>query len=85
MPHRYAGGVQIVIVTMPKALNEPAARTAIWVAAVPRDQAVSAVKAEVPGGSHVELSDWHLTPGEVAKLKLRPGQVREFSSEGPST
>lgn len=80
MPHRYAGGLQIVVVTMPKRANEPAARTAIWVAAVPRDQAVAAVKAEVPAGSHVELSDWYLTSDQAAKLELRPGQVTLLGS-----
>ena len=58
MPHRYAaGGLQIVVVRMPKAADEAAAQTALWVAAVPRDKAVSAVTVEVPAGCHVELSD----------------------------
>jgi hypothetical protein len=80
MPHRYAGGVNIVVVTMPRAPEDPSAPTAVWVAAVPRDEAVSAVKAEVPAICHVELSDWYLTQDQVAKLKLRPGQVMELGS-----
>jgi hypothetical protein len=59
MPHRYTGGVQIVMVTMPKAPNQPDATTAIWLAAVPRERAIAAVRAEVPGAFLVELSDWY--------------------------
>jgi hypothetical protein len=80
MPHRYAAGVQIVIVTRMNGPNGAAAQTSIWVAAMPRDQAVSAVRAEVPAGCHVELSRWYLTQDQVAKLKLRPGEVKEFNS-----
>jgi hypothetical protein len=84
MPHRYAGGMQIVVVTMPKALNEITAPTTLWIAAVPRDRAVAAVRAEVPVACLVELLERYLTPDQVAKLNLRPGQVREFSSIAPS-
>jgi hypothetical protein len=80
MPHRYAAGVQIVIVTMANGPNGAAAQTSIWVAAVPRDRALSAVRAQIPAGCHVELSHWYLTQDQVAKLKLRPGEVREFKS-----
>ena len=56
--------------------------TALWVAAVSRDKAVEAVKAAVPADWLVELTSDHLTPQQAARVKMRPGDVCEFSRAG---
>ena len=51
----------------------------IYVAAVPRDKAVAAVRQEIPPTWEAELLSLDLTDTQIAQLKLQPGQVSELS------
>jgi hypothetical protein len=80
MRDTYEEGIQIVRVVMTDNLihGEPAAQ--LWGAAVPREEAVLAVRKLIPAHWTAELSAQHLAPEHVARLKLEPGDVRELSS-----
>ena len=74
-----AAGIQIVRVFMADGVGDrPTVQ--FWVAAVPRDAAVAAVQSRLPKGWTAELADRWLTREEVARLNLRPGEVREMTS-----
>jgi hypothetical protein len=50
-----------------------------YVAAVPKDQAVKAVRQEIPPTWRAQLLPLELTDSQIAQLKLQPGQVSELS------
>jgi hypothetical protein len=52
----------------------------IWVAATPRDEAVTQVLKAVPGGWAASLLTNKLKPLEVEALNLRPGEVRKITN-----
>ena len=74
------GGIQIVRVTVPGFTVDGRPSFHLWVAAVARELAVAAVERVIPKGWTAALTDQHLTEEHVARLKLRPGDVRELSS-----
>lgn len=82
MGNELIGGIQVVRVTIPPAHAGEPTTSVLWLAAVPREQAVEAVKGAVPAGWRVELTSDHLTPQQMARVRLRPGGVCEFSSAG---
>jgi hypothetical protein len=51
-----------------------------WVAATPREEAITEVLNSVPEGWTATLLSNQLTPQEVEVLHLQPGEVREISS-----
>jgi hypothetical protein len=55
--------------------GEPVKR--LWVAAVPREQAVDEVRKQIPDDWRAELAQRWLTTRQAADLSLAPGQVRE--------
>jgi len=73
MGNTLAGGVQIVAATK-------GGKTVYWAAAVPREKAVEAVREVLAPGWAATLTDLHITPVQVAALKLRPNGVRELKS-----
>ena len=79
MASTVAGGIQVVVVLTSDTIRGAPTKQ-LWVAAVPREEAVAAVLKVVPAGWSAELSDQHLSPERAARLKLRPGEVREFGS-----
>lgn len=52
----------------------------LWVAATPREEAVTEVLNVVPEGWTAALLSNQLTSQEVELLDLRPGEVREITS-----
>ncbi len=50
-------------------------RTEYWAAATVREDAVPAVRREVPPGTEVFLTDRRLTPQKIKALRLRPNAV----------
>ena len=56
--------------------GEPIKR--VWVAAVPREQAVDEVRKQIPDDWRAELAERWLTIQQAADLSLPPGQVREL-------
>ena len=74
------GGIQIVRVYMTDNGIGDKPATQLWVAAVPREQAVAAVKKVIPADWIAELTNQRLSAKHIASLKLRPGDVRELSS-----
>jgi hypothetical protein len=80
MGNTQIGGIQIVRVTVPGLTVDGSPSFRLWVAAVPREQAVAAVEKVIPRGCKAALTDRHLTAEEASRFKLRPGDVREMSS-----
>ncbi|RXG83650.1 hypothetical protein [Bradyrhizobium zhanjiangense] len=52
----------------------------LWVAATPRDEAVTEVLNAIPEGWTASLLTSQLTLEEAEVLKLQPGEVREVTS-----
>jgi hypothetical protein len=77
MANTLVGGIQVVVVLIPDATKN-ILKKQYWAAAVPREKAVAAVRKAVPMDWRTELSERHLTPQRLARLKLRPGDVREL-------
>ena len=71
------GSIQLVDVTT-DIFSNGVAKKQLWAAAVARDLAVGLVLGAVPEGWTAILSATRLTPGEIDKLKMRPGDVREM-------
>lgn len=80
MSNTLIGAIQIVRVKMTDNLVGGRPTVALWVAATSRGDAVQAVKRKIPPHWDAELTDQHLTPQQVERLKLRPGDVSELSS-----
>ncbi|MCP3397777.1 MULTISPECIES: hypothetical protein [unclassified Bradyrhizobium] len=53
----------------------------LWVVAAPRDEAVEAVLDIIPEGWSAALLDNQLSKQEAEALNLRPGDVREITSQ----
>ena len=70
MAQTYVGGIQLVIA------SKEGFRPQHWAVAIPRDEALDFIQKQLPGWN-VKLSVQHLTPAQVAKLELRPGEARE--------
>jgi hypothetical protein len=75
------GSIQLVDVTT-DIFSNGVAKKQLWAAAISRDLAVGLVLGAVPEGWTAILATTRLTPGEMEKLKMRPGDVREM--RGPS-
>jgi hypothetical protein len=80
MANTFAGGIQVVEVSMTDSVIGGTPTKQLWVAALPRSQAVAAVMAAIPEGWTAKLSLQHLTVEHAARLKLRVGEVRELTS-----
>lgn len=76
-----ACSIQLVDVTTDIFVNG-VAKKQLWAAAVSRDLAVGLVLGAVPEGWAAILATTRLTPGEIEKLKMKSGDVREM--RGPS-
>lgn len=71
-------GIHVVRVLMDSGVGDnPTVQ--LWVAAVPRDQAVEAVQAAIPAGWTAEMTDSTLSKDTVARLGLRAGEVRSLT------
>jgi hypothetical protein len=70
------GNVQLVDVTT-DIFSNGVAKKQLWAAAIARDLAVGLVLGAVPEGWTAILATTRLTPGEIEKLKMAPGDVRE--------
>jgi hypothetical protein len=53
--------------------------TRYWAAAVPQHRAVDEVARQLADGWHVILTDRHLTPEQIAELKIRSNTARELT------
>jgi hypothetical protein len=52
--------------------------TRYWAAAVPQHRAVDEVARQLANGWHLTLTDRHLTPEQIAELKIRSNTVQEL-------
>ena len=75
----FISDVQIVGVRTPSTQEGDLGVLTLWYAAVPRYQAVAAVRAKVPADRTVELTDERLTAAQIADFKILPGEVQELS------
>ena len=76
MAKSLGGSIQLVDVTTDIFVNG-VAKKQLWAAAISRDLAVGLVLGAVPEGWTAVLAASRLTPGEIEKLKMAPGDVRE--------
>ena len=77
MAESLAGSIQLVDVTTDIFVNG-VAKKQLWAAAVSRHLAVGLVLGAVPEGWTAALATTLLTPGEIEKLKMKSGDVREM-------
>ncbi|RWN42070.1 hypothetical protein LRP31_02210 [Mesorhizobium mediterraneum] len=79
MTDQIASGIVVVRVFMTDHLvgGQPAVQ--LWAAAVPRDEAVAAVKRAIPTHWTAELTDRRLTQDHVRRLNMKLGSVFELS------
>jgi hypothetical protein len=68
----YAGGIHVVAASKD-------GRTIYLAAATKRENAVPMTELLLGSGWKATLTDKHLTPAQVEKLKLRPNGVRELN------
>ena len=80
MTNTYVASVQLVRVRMTDLDIHGYPVTQIWVAAVPRDQAVDAVQQRIPKQWIAELAGRHLSQAEEERLNLRPGDVQQYAA-----
>jgi len=66
-------GIQLVQVTPDDRVRQ------VWLAAAPRDEALTLVLDAVPEGWSAALLGTRLKPNDVALLHLNPGDVRKLS------
>ncbi|UYW26650.1 hypothetical protein OKC48_26025 [Methylorubrum extorquens] len=71
-------GVHYVVVRHPEAEGR-LSPTRLWIAVLPREEAVEAVRRQAPEGWQVELAPEQPTLDQVAALNLRFGEVREIT------
>jgi hypothetical protein len=79
----FASDIQLVRVTT-DVMVDGIATQKLWAAAVPRQLAVGIVLDAIPEGWTAALSKKRLTPSEMALLKMRPGDVREWKKGDPT-
>jgi hypothetical protein len=72
MIENFTYGVHLVRVTTAARVHQ------LWAAATPREQAVTMVRKAIPEGCTATLLGTRLRPGEVAFLKMKPGEIREL-------
>ena len=77
MAQSFGNDFQLVEVTTDE-LVRGLPKKQVWVVAAKREQAIALVLAAVPVGGAAVLSDARLKPEETARLKIRPGAVREL-------
>lgn len=70
-------GIQLVDVTT-DIFSNGVAKKQLWAAAISRQLAVGLVLGAVPEGWTAILATTRLTPDEMDKLKMSPGDVREM-------
>lgn len=71
MAEPLVGGIPIVVVSFPGVRGKQR-----WVAAVPLTETIAEVRKRIPADAKAELSNQQLSQEQVAKLNLRPGDVR---------
>jgi hypothetical protein len=71
MAEPLVGGIPIVVVSFPGVRGKQR-----WVAAVPLIETIAEVRKRIPADANAELSNPELSQEQVAKLSLRPGDVR---------
>jgi hypothetical protein len=71
MAEPLVGGIPIVVVSFPGVRGKQR-----WVAAVPPTETIAEVRKRIPADANAELSNRQLSQEQVAKLNLRPGDVR---------
>jgi hypothetical protein len=76
----FISDIQIVGVRTPSTQEGDLGVVTLWYAAVLRYQAVSAVRTKVPANQTVELTDERLSQVQVARMKIRPGEVGALGS-----
>jgi len=81
MTKSLAVAIQLVDVTTDTFVNG-VAKKQLWAAAISRDLAVGLVLGAVPEGWTAALATTRLTPGEIEKLKMTSGDVREVRGPG---
>lgn len=69
----YAGDIYVVAVSK-------GSLTEYWAAAVPREEAIEAVRMQAPPDRLLFLTDRRLTLKQVIELKMRPGSVRKLKA-----
>jgi hypothetical protein len=74
----------VIYVVQVRTDDLPRAKIQLWFAAVPREQAVTAVLEAVPEGWTAKLTPIRVRPEEVLKLKMKPGAVRRVRLDTPS-
>ena len=79
----FASDIQLVRVTTDVIVDGIATKQ-LWAAAVPRRLAIGIVLDAIPEGWTAALSKKRLTPSEMALLKMRPGDVREWKKGDPT-
>jgi hypothetical protein len=79
----FASDIQLVRVTTDVIVDGIATKQ-LWAAAVPRRLAIGIVLDAIPEGWTAALSKKRLTPREMALLKMRPGDVREWKKGDPT-
>ena len=79
----FASDIRLVRVTT-NVIVDGIATKKLWAAAVPRQLAVEIVLDAIPEGWTAALSKKRLTPREMALLKMRPGDVREWKKGDPT-
>jgi hypothetical protein len=77
MEKSLTGSIQLVDVTT-DIFSNGVARKQLWAAAISRELAVGLVLGAVPEGWTAILATTRLTPDEIDKLKMSPGDVREM-------
>jgi hypothetical protein len=80
MSETIPGGIHVVRVKMTDHVVGGIPAIQLWVAAVPREEAVAAVQRAIPADWTAELTTHQLAPDHVARLKLCRGDVRVLSS-----
>src|SRR6266566_1399756 len=79
----FASDIQLVRVTTDVMVDGIATKK-LWAAAVRRQLAVGIVLDAIPEGWTAALSKKRLTPREMALLKMRPGDMREWKKGDPT-
>jgi hypothetical protein len=77
MAIEYVSGVYLVRVAV---LGNPEKPSQLWIAAVPKEQAVEAVRKRLPPGCTAELSEQRVTKALAELMQLQTGEVCELSA-----
>lgn len=80
MKDQIASGIVIVRVHMTDNLVGGKPVVQLWAVALPRDEAVEAVKSKIPANWTTELTDQRPTQELVRRLRMKLGSACEISS-----